>query len=156
MRQYPALVNCTTIDWFCEWPADALLEVADKYLENTELANEEEVTDKLFSFHQLFVLICDRACEQIGVLRMKWLAAFPTDQIGSVCDVSFVIFEAAHTIHVFSRPSIGQLSLAILLWVGSLSTDICFARRWRRNCESCVAVGPVTRTAGIFTLLYAS
>jgi len=44
MRQYPALVNCTTIDWFSEWPADALLEVADKYLENTEMANEEEVS----------------------------------------------------------------------------------------------------------------
>jgi len=43
MRQYPALVNCTTIDWFSEWPSDALLEVADKYLENTEMANEEEV-----------------------------------------------------------------------------------------------------------------
>ena len=43
MRQYPALVNCTTIDWFSEWPADALLEVADKYLENTDMANEEEV-----------------------------------------------------------------------------------------------------------------
>lgn len=23
---YPAFVNCTTIDWFREWPADALLE----------------------------------------------------------------------------------------------------------------------------------
>jgi len=43
MRQYPALVNCTTIDWFSEWPSDALLEVADKYLEKTEMANEEEV-----------------------------------------------------------------------------------------------------------------
>ena len=40
---YPAFVNCTTIDWFSEWPQDALLEVADKYLENMEFANEEEV-----------------------------------------------------------------------------------------------------------------
>jgi len=50
MRQYPALVNCTTIDWFSEWPPDALLEVADKYLEHTEMANEEEV----LAFHFLF------------------------------------------------------------------------------------------------------
>ena len=27
IRQYPAFVNCTTIDWFLEWPHDALLEV---------------------------------------------------------------------------------------------------------------------------------
>ena len=40
---YPAFVNCTTIDWFCEWPQDALLEVADKYLEDIQMANDEEV-----------------------------------------------------------------------------------------------------------------
>ncbi|KAJ8964946.1 hypothetical protein NQ314_004501 [Rhamnusium bicolor] len=32
LRQYPALVNCTTIDWFCEWPKEALLEVGNKYI----------------------------------------------------------------------------------------------------------------------------
>lgn len=32
LRQYPALVNCTTIDWFCDWPKEALLEVAVKYI----------------------------------------------------------------------------------------------------------------------------
>lgn len=34
LRQYPALVNCTTIDWFSEWPKVALLEVANKYLKD--------------------------------------------------------------------------------------------------------------------------
>jgi hypothetical protein len=43
IRMYPAFVNCTTIDWFCEWPSDALLEVADKYLETIEMATVEEV-----------------------------------------------------------------------------------------------------------------
>jgi len=42
---YPAFVNCTTIDWFSEWPQDALLEVGDKYLENIEMANEDEVSE---------------------------------------------------------------------------------------------------------------
>lgn len=32
LRQYPSLINCTTIDWFCEWPKEALLEVANKYI----------------------------------------------------------------------------------------------------------------------------
>ncbi|KAK9890592.1 hypothetical protein WA026_011959 [Henosepilachna vigintioctopunctata] len=32
LRQYPALINCTTIDWFTEWPKEALLEVAYKYI----------------------------------------------------------------------------------------------------------------------------
>ena len=41
LRQYPALVNCTTIDWFSEWPSDALLEVAERYLEKIQLSNDE-------------------------------------------------------------------------------------------------------------------
>ncbi|CAE7610116.1 ODA11 [Symbiodinium microadriaticum] len=31
-RKFPALVNCTTIDWFQPWPEDALLNVAQKFL----------------------------------------------------------------------------------------------------------------------------
>ena len=50
---YPAFVNCTTIDWFSEWPQDALLEVAEKYLESMELG-DEEVRTKLIFKHDLF------------------------------------------------------------------------------------------------------
>ncbi|KAF5308522.1 hypothetical protein FQR65_LT06187 [Abscondita terminalis] len=32
LRQYPSLVNCSTIDWFYDWPKEALLEVAQKYV----------------------------------------------------------------------------------------------------------------------------
>ncbi|XP_063712783.1 dynein axonemal heavy chain 2-like isoform X4 [Symsagittifera roscoffensis] len=42
IRMYPALVNCTTIDWFSEWPRDALLEVAEKYLEGVDLGEVDE------------------------------------------------------------------------------------------------------------------
>lgn len=33
-RMYPGLVNCTTIDWFQRWPADALVEVATKFIQD--------------------------------------------------------------------------------------------------------------------------
>eukprot|EP01107_Rhizomastix_libera_P003543 TRINITY_DN1618_c0_g1_i1.p1 TRINITY_DN1618_c0_g1~~TRINITY_DN1618_c0_g1_i1.p1 ORF type:complete len:3854 (-),score=1122.51 TRINITY_DN1618_c0_g1_i1:31-10566(-) len=36
-RMFPAIVNCTTIDWFSEWPSEALKEVAEKYLSPLEL-----------------------------------------------------------------------------------------------------------------------
>jgi dynein heavy chain, axonemal len=37
MRMYPALVSCTTIDWLQQWPADALVEVANKFLADVRL-----------------------------------------------------------------------------------------------------------------------
>lgn len=37
LRMFPSLVNCTNIDWFSEWPQDALTSVARKYLSNIEL-----------------------------------------------------------------------------------------------------------------------
>jgi dynein heavy chain, axonemal len=41
LRMFPSLVNCTTIDWFSEWPEDALLEVALKYLADVDLGTEQ-------------------------------------------------------------------------------------------------------------------
>ncbi|NXL49102.1 DYH17 protein, partial [Podilymbus podiceps] len=35
-RRFPAVVNCTAIDWFHEWPEDALVSVSSRFLEETE------------------------------------------------------------------------------------------------------------------------
>ena len=40
-RKFPALVNCTVIDWFHPWPEDALLSVAAKFLEEVEMPSPE-------------------------------------------------------------------------------------------------------------------
>jgi dynein heavy chain len=40
LRMFPSLVNCTTIDWFSDWPEDALHEVAVKYLDDVDLESE--------------------------------------------------------------------------------------------------------------------
>lgn len=37
-RQFPSLVNCCTIDWFNEWPQDALFSVAKSFLSHQDLA----------------------------------------------------------------------------------------------------------------------
>lgn len=49
IRQYPALVNCTTINWFSEWPREALLEVAEKYLMGVDLGTQENVRPSFLS-----------------------------------------------------------------------------------------------------------
>ena len=58
LRMFPAYVNCTTIDWFCEWPKDALLEVATKGLEDVQLAagtEEKDVADLQKNVAKIFM-----------------------------------------------------------------------------------------------------
>jgi hypothetical protein len=36
-RKFPAVTNCTSIDWFYEWPQEALVSVSRRFLEDNEL-----------------------------------------------------------------------------------------------------------------------
>lgn len=38
-RKFPAVVNCTSIDWFHEWPEEALVSVSSRFLAEVELIN---------------------------------------------------------------------------------------------------------------------
>jgi len=40
-RKFPALINCTSIDWFHEWPEDALIGVANRFLKDVDLPSDE-------------------------------------------------------------------------------------------------------------------
>ena len=72
IRMYPAFVNCTTIDWFSEWPVDALMEVAEKYSETMTMANEEEEKLKP-SLAKMFAMIHKSVadCSRRMLLEMK-------------------------------------------------------------------------------------
>lgn len=39
LRMFPSLVNCTTIDWFSEWPLEALTSVARSFCADLELGS---------------------------------------------------------------------------------------------------------------------
>jgi dynein heavy chain len=39
-RRFPGLVNCTVIDWFQPWPKEALRNVAQRFLSEVDLGNE--------------------------------------------------------------------------------------------------------------------
>eukprot|EP00792_Barthelona_sp_PAP020_P009037 TRINITY_DN3265_c0_g2_i1.p1 TRINITY_DN3265_c0_g2~~TRINITY_DN3265_c0_g2_i1.p1 ORF type:complete len:4670 (+),score=1289.10 TRINITY_DN3265_c0_g2_i1:29-14038(+) len=63
VRQFPALVSCTTIDWFNRWPADALLEVAERGLEDLEKIEpkiRKRIAEVLVSCHTLVEEESDR------------------------------------------------------------------------------------------------
>jgi len=48
-RQFPALVNCTVIDWFQPWPYEALFNVAKSFLEPVDLGTDK-VRDSVVKF----------------------------------------------------------------------------------------------------------
>jgi dynein heavy chain len=45
---YPGLVNNTTIIWFLAWPREALIEVANKYLSETQI--DEQMQTRIATF----------------------------------------------------------------------------------------------------------
>ena len=48
-RKFPALVNCTSINWFHEWPEDALVSVSKKFLQDLP-SIPEDVRDPIAKF----------------------------------------------------------------------------------------------------------
>ena len=42
IRQFPSLVNCCTIDWFTEWPEQALAELAKFFLQEERITDNDE------------------------------------------------------------------------------------------------------------------
>ncbi|XP_032988956.1 dynein axonemal heavy chain 1 isoform X1 [Rhinolophus ferrumequinum] len=55
LRQFPSLVNCCTIDWFNEWPAEALESVATTFL--NEIPELEATSDVIEGVIQVCVYI---------------------------------------------------------------------------------------------------
>ncbi|KAH9558616.1 hypothetical protein CY35_06G017100 [Sphagnum magellanicum] len=54
LRMFPSLVNCCTIDWFSEWPEEALHSVATNFVASIDIDEslQEPVRDMCMLFHQ--------------------------------------------------------------------------------------------------------
>ena len=52
LRKFPSIVNCCTIDWFMEWPDDALQSVAARFLSLSNLGFPPAVENSLIVFFQ--------------------------------------------------------------------------------------------------------
>ncbi|KAG1670781.1 hypothetical protein FOA52_014009, partial [Chlamydomonas sp. UWO 241] len=62
-RQFPSLINCCTIDWYSEWPEDALLSVARKFLAGTDLGGDaacESIANMCVTIHTSVAATSDR------------------------------------------------------------------------------------------------
>uniref|UniRef100_A0A094ZX25 Dynein heavy chain 7, axonemal n=1 Tax=Schistosoma haematobium TaxID=6185 RepID=A0A094ZX25_SCHHA len=68
LRQFPALINCCTIDWFQPWPEDGLVRVANKALQNLDMESDiRECTVHLFKyFHTSITPLAEKFLMNLG------------------------------------------------------------------------------------------
>ena len=69
LRKFPSLVNCCTIDWFSEWPSDALQSVASQFLSEVQMDAEETraaCLDMCMEFHVGVRRLADKFLASLG------------------------------------------------------------------------------------------
>ncbi|KAJ3207853.1 Dynein heavy chain 6, axonemal [Entophlyctis luteolus] len=66
-RMFPSLVNCCTIDWFDEWPREALLSVSKRFLEFVDLGSDEIKAN--------IAQMCVEVHSSVGQMAKKFYAA---------------------------------------------------------------------------------
>ncbi|XP_075260085.1 dynein axonemal heavy chain 6-like isoform X4 [Convolutriloba macropyga] len=62
-RMFPSLVNCCTIDWFIEWPREALLSVATTFFESVDLGADEmkgKISEMCVEIHMSVTSMAER------------------------------------------------------------------------------------------------
>ncbi|KAJ1537226.1 Dynein heavy chain 7, axonemal [Nowakowskiella sp. JEL0078] len=66
LRKFPSLVNCCTVDWFKEWPDDALEMVATKFLSDIDMPD---------SVRKDAVFMCKHFHESTRIQSQKFISA---------------------------------------------------------------------------------
>ncbi|KAI8818687.1 dynein heavy chain and region D6 of dynein motor-domain-containing protein [Fimicolochytrium jonesii] len=67
-RMFPSLVNCCTIDWFDEWPREALLSVSRRFLEFVDLgsnAMKEKIAEMCVDIHESVGLLAQKFWDEL-------------------------------------------------------------------------------------------
>ena len=91
VRNFPSLVNCTTIDWFSEWPKDALDSVAKRFLADVEM--EAQVRAECVHLVQLFhESTADAALRFLSELRRHYYVT-PTSYLELITTFKTILKE---------------------------------------------------------------
>lgn len=80
LRMFPSLVNCSTIDWFGEWPAEALNSVATAMLSDSNLALGEALPALVETFKLVHQSVEHKSREFFQVLR-RYFYVTPTSYL---------------------------------------------------------------------------
>lgn len=75
LRQFPSLVNCCTIDWFSEWPEEALQSVASTFLGEIHELEDSPYTKGLVRTSLIFggrTLVFVTICMSVRILEVGY------------------------------------------------------------------------------------
>ena len=75
-RRFPALVNCTVIDWFQPWPKDALTNVAQEFLKDVDLG-DESVRKSVVEFMPFSFEIANKAAQDCFMKERRYVYTTP-------------------------------------------------------------------------------
>lgn len=81
IRMFPALITCCTIDWFAEWPGEALLSVARAQLRGTELNIEDKEINNLSKCFKLVHMSASETTERFFLETHRRSYVTPTSYL---------------------------------------------------------------------------
>lgn len=67
-RKFPSLVNCCTLDWFDNWPEDALKNVSDRFIQNLDNMDakvKDKLSEMFTSVHKSVEVMSERFYEEL-------------------------------------------------------------------------------------------
>nr|XP_015200901.1 PREDICTED: dynein heavy chain 6, axonemal [Lepisosteus oculatus] len=71
-RMFPSLVNCCTIDWFVQWPREALLSVSQTFFKNIDLGSDQ-LKDRFSEMCvEIHVSVTEMADQYFAELRRRY------------------------------------------------------------------------------------
>ncbi|XP_038615472.1 dynein heavy chain 6, axonemal [Tachyglossus aculeatus] len=71
-RMFPSLVNCCTIDWFVQWPREALLSVSRTFFMNVDLGSDEVKENLSLTCVDIHMSVTDTAERYFAELRRRY------------------------------------------------------------------------------------
>ncbi|KAK0131808.1 Dynein heavy chain 6, axonemal [Merluccius polli] len=72
-RMFPSLVNCCTIDWFVQWPREALLSVSQTFFQSEDFGGGEELQQSVsLMCVEVHASVTDMAERFYGELRRRY------------------------------------------------------------------------------------
>ncbi|CAL8330997.1 unnamed protein product [Merluccius merluccius] len=72
-RMFPSLVNCCTIDWFVQWPREALLSVSQTFFQSEDFGGGEELQQSIsLMCVEVHASVTDMAERFYGELRRRY------------------------------------------------------------------------------------